>query len=394
MNRIADVIVAGTGPIGLAAALGFAGAGFRVALVGPPVAREDRRTTAIMLPGLAFLGTLGLAEDLKREGAPLVAMRIIDGTGRLVRAAPVIFGAGEIGEEAFGWNIPNRHLLDLLEKAVDAHPAIERHVGLAETWMLSDDMAEARLTSGEALRAPLAVAADGRASSVRAAAGITAHIDPLPQSALALSFRHSRGHNSTCNEFHGEHGPFTQVPLPGDRSSLVWVEKPGEAERLSRLADAALSAAIETRMQSMLGRVEVEPGRQVFPLASVAPSAYGARRVALVGEAAHTIPPIGAQGMNLGLGDVRDLLTAASAHRSDPGAPAVLSAYQRARSFTVGTRSAAVGLLNASLLSSFLPTQIARGLGLATLRGSRQLRALFMREGLEAGGALKRGLAG
>ena len=114
---------------------------------------------------------------------------------------------------------------------------------------------------------------------------------------------HSRPHHDISTEFHTEHGPFTVVPLPGNRSSIVCVVAPDEAERLDRLSGAALDAEIERRCHSILGKVEVEPGHGVFPLMVATAERAAAHRVALVGEAAHVFPPIGAQGLNLGLRD-------------------------------------------------------------------------------------------
>src|SRR6185312_4732740 len=130
---------------------------------------------------------------------------------------------------------------------------------------------------------------------------------------------HTREHGDISTEFHTETGPFTQVPLPGRRSSLVWVVRPQTAAGLMEMRDGVISEEIERRMQSMLGKVEVEPGRQVYPLSSAMPSRFGARRVALVGEAAHVFPPIGAQGLNLGLGDAAALVEKIAANPADPG---------------------------------------------------------------------------
>lgn len=390
-NRI---LVVGTGPVGLLAALALSDQGFPVLLAGPAPNREDRRTTAVMMPGLRFLGTLGVDEALKAAGAPLRAMRILDGTSRLLRSPPVTFRAGEIGEDAFGWNIPNQHLIQVLDDAVSAEPRIERRAALVSRWNLGEDRAVAEFADGTTAEASLVVAADGRTSPAREAAGISVRGATLPQTAMVLSFAHSRDHNFTSTEFHGESGPFTQVPLPGRRSSLVWVERPRRAAQLSALSDDELAELIGSRMQSMLGDVSVEPGRQLFPLSTMSPSRYGARRVALVGEAAHTIPPIGAQGFNLGIRDVRQLMDILAGERGDAGAPAVLERYDAARRFEVMSRSAGVNLLNGSLLSSLLPVQAARSLGLAALSRIAPLRALLMREGLETGSGFRASLPG
>jgi 2-octaprenyl-6-methoxyphenol hydroxylase len=379
-----EILVAGAGPAGMIAALAFAGKGFSVTLAGPPATPDDRRTTALMMPSLAFLKEFRLFDTLAEGAAPLRAMRIVDGTSRLVRSPTVTFRASEIGEAAFGYNIPNKHLLSRLEAAVREHGAIEWRETFVSGYRLSDHEAAAELDGGT-ITARLVVAADGRSSPAREAADIRTHQRGHAQSALVLNFAHTRDHANISTEFHTETGPFTQVPLPGQRSSLVWVVRPETAERLMEMSDGAISGEIEERMQSMLGKVEVEPGRQVYPLSSAMPSRFGARRVALVGEAAHLFPPIGAQGLNLGVRDIQDLLATTRAGRDDPGSPAALLRYDARRRPDIMARSGAVNMLNYSLLSDFLPAQLLRGAGIGLLAGFAPLRGFFMREGLRPG---------
>jgi 2-octaprenyl-6-methoxyphenol hydroxylase len=206
-----------------------------------------------------------------------------------------------------------------------------------------------------------------------------------PQAALVLNFGHRSEHGFTSTEFHTETGPFTQVPLPGNRSSLVWVVKPETAKDLAALDDVTLSERVERQMQSMLGRVSVEPGRQIYPLSAASPGRFAQNRVALVGEAAHVFPPIGAQGLNLGIRDIDDLIGIVGENRGDPGAARVLAAYDSRRRPDILARSGAVNLLNMSLLSDMLPAQMARSAGLNVLGSFAPLRAFFMREGLRPG---------
>lgn len=386
MTAAAEIIVAGTGPAGLMAALALAASGREVALVGPGVNLSDRRTTALMKPSLDFLARIGIADAVDAEGAALKVMRIVDGTARLVRSPTVTFRAAEIGEALFGVNIPNSRLLAILSDAIERTPAIRRVVTTVRSWSLGDEAAVAELDDGGRIGAGLVVAADGRRSPAREAAGIATTTRATGQSALVLNFAHQRDHGGVSTEFHTEAGPFTQVPLPGLRSSLVWVARPATLDATTALDDARLSRTVEDRMQSMLGRVEVEPGRQVYPLSMAMPRGFAARRVVLVGEAAHVFPPIGAQGLNLGIRDIEGLLAALDgAPDGDPGSPAVLSAYERRRRPDITARTVAVDLLNRSLLSDMLPAQLARAAGLALLDAAPPLRSLFMREGLRTG---------
>lgn len=381
--------MAGTGPAGLIAALALAKAGFGITLVGPEIRKDDRRTTALMMPAIQFLDGLGIVEPIRAKTAPLRVMRIVDATKRLIRSPVVTFRASEIGEPAFGFNIPNGVLNDALEASVNAEPGIEWRRTLVTRWEFADDTITAVLEDGSSATGSLAVAADGRTSTAREAAGITTTTHRYEQAALVLTFSHNRGHADTSTEFHTETGPFTQVPLPDDRSSLVWVVTPAEAEELSALEDAELSRRVEDRMQSMLGRVTVEPGRQVYPLSAGLPARFAQNRVALIGEAAHIFPPIGAQGLNLGIRDIQELIDIASKNIDDPGSKVALAAYDRRRRPDIFARTGAVNLLNLSLLSNVIPTQLARSAGLTVLGSFAPLRALFMREGLRPGSGLR-----
>lgn len=382
-----DIIVSGAGPAGMIAALELAAAGRSVTLAGPPSSRDDQRTTALMAPSLDSLDRLGVGAELRRGGAPLKVMRIIDATRRLIRSSPVSFHAAEVGRDAFGWNFPNLALNAALEQAVAEKAGIRRVEAFVTSWTLEPDRVVAGI--GDAtVDARLAVAADGRRSPARDAAGIKVKWQEWPQAALVLTFAHERPHGYVSTEFHTESGPCVQVPLPGDRSSLVWVNAPADAQALMALGDDALALRVEQRLESILGKVTIEGGRQVWPLANAVPERFGARRVALVGETAHVFPPIGAQGLNLSIRDTADLVTA-SGGAADPGAPDVLDRYDRLRRPDVHGRLTAVSMLNRSLLSDLLPVQFARAAGLGLLARVPPLRALFMREGMRPGDGLR-----
>ncbi len=388
-NIVTEILVAGTGPAGMICALAAAKTGTPVTIVGPAVNKSDQRTTALMMPSLDFLGGLMDTGSLLTEAAPLKSMGIIDATARLLRAPTVTFHASEIGQTAFGYNFPNAALNSALENAVNASANIARIEAVVERWSLGSDHAVALLGTGQEICARLAVAADGRNSPARTAAGITCRYTKYPQAALVLSFAHSRPHGFISTEFHTEHGPFTQVPLPGDRSSLVWVQPPEEAQAALELYDDELSRRIEEKMQSMLGTVKVEPGRQVYPLSTSTARRFAAKRVLLAGEAAHVFPPIGAQGLNLGVRDAADLQKCLSAMPGDPGAEGLLNKYHRMRWPDVAVRTGTVDLLNRSLLSSLLPTQFLRSAGLAALDAIPPLRAWAMREGMKPGSGVE-----
>lgn len=366
------------------AALALAKAGQSVTLIGPENG-HDGRTTALMTPALGVLAELDLLQAIEPVAAPLRTMRIIDATSRLLRSPTVTFRASEIGQTHFGLNIPNTALLATLREAVMSSGAITWLQSTVEQWTPERECIHARLADGTIVSARLAIAADGRNSPARAAAGIGVSSRAYRQAALVLNFAHSRDHGDISTEFHTETGPFTQVPLPGHNSSLVWVVTPETARMLADLDDMSLSRRVEERMQSMLGRVTIAPGRQIYPLSAALPARFAQNRVALVGEAAHVFPPIGAQGLNLGIRDVQDLVHMLNEYADDPGSDAALARYDRLRRPDIVARSAGVNLLNRSLLSDLLPAQMARGLGLSLLGSISPLRSFFMREGLSPG---------
>jgi 2-octaprenyl-6-methoxyphenol hydroxylase len=380
-----EVAVVGGGPAGLTTAVAFASAGVETALIakGPPA---DNRTTALWSASIKALEVLEVWRLAKADAAPLTAIRLIDDTRRLIRAPEVLFEAGEIRLDVFGYNIENRYLVAALDQRARGIANLTRIDAAVTQIEPADDAATLRLDNGAAVVARLVAGADGRRSLCRAAAGIATDRHEYPQSALTLNLAHTRPHRDISTEFHTEHGPFTLVPLPGLRSSLVCVVDPRDAEDLAALDDAALSAEVERRSHSMLGKVTVESGRGLFPLGVETARSFGSRRVALIGEAAHVFPPIGAQGLNLGLRDAATIveLVAEARHAGgDPGAADLLARYDRLRRPDVTSRTVAIDLLNRSLLSDFLPVQGARGFGLYLMDRIAPLRRALMREGVE-----------
>jgi 2-octaprenyl-6-methoxyphenol hydroxylase len=380
-----EVAVVGGGPAGLTAAVALAAAGVETTLISAPERWPDNRTTALLMGSVNALEALQVWQACRPYAAPLEAIRMIDATRRLVRAPPVMFEAAEIGVEAFGHNIENRHLMDALDARAAALAHLRRFDAPAVAIEPGEHEVLVVLLGGPRVRARLVIGADGRRSLCRHAAGIRTDGFGYEQTALTVNLQHTRPHDGVSTEFHTETGPLTLVPLPGNRSSLVYVVSPGMAKRLKRFEAPTLAAMIEQRSHSLLGQLSVEGACGVFGLGWERARRLAGRRIALVGEAAHVIPPIGAQGLNIGLRDaatIAELVVAVRRRGGDIGALALTDQYDASRRADVTSRSFAVDLLNRSLLSDFLPVQGARGLALYLLDRIGPLRRAVMREGM------------
>lgn len=387
-----EVVVAGAGPVGLVAAVLVAKTGLKVALIDPlfaskTPARNDARTVALMQGGVRLLVSLGIWPQCKSEAAPLWRMRLIDCTNRFLKAPTVTFDAHELGDEPFAWNVPlgllNQNLyecakgfdnLDLIGGHIEKVTSIGRHVEL------NIDTHPGLITASSV------VAADGRNSLCRDAAFIKVTEWSYPQKAVACSFSHSRPHEDMSIEFHRRAGPLTLVPLDNNRSGLVWIEKPDDADKIFKLSDKEFCQQLEQQSNAVLGKISASTSRGLFPIHGLTARHFAKNRIFLVGEAAHVLPPIGAQGLNLGMRDaalVAELLEDTKNAGEDLGRDSVLQAYDRRRRLDIFPRTVVVDLLNRSLIHNFAPLQGARGLGLFMLNQIGPLRREVMQRGMQ-----------
>ena len=379
-----DVAVVGAGPAGLATGLAMAELGLKAAVIGPPADPRDGRSAALFQGSIQLLKRVGAWPLIESAAEPLDAIRLVDATEALFRAPEVTFEAREIGAEAFGYNVPNSVLTAALEQL--AAKRLTRVVTPAVT-AIEIGTQTVRLVTENAgtISAPLLAAADGRASSSRLAAGIETRSWSYDQAAVVCGFSHSRQHKRISTEFHRRSGPLTVVPGPGQTSNLVWVETPDEARRLEAYSDLEFAAALAHQLSGLLGTLSGFSPRRVFPLSGQTAVMLGKNRVALVGEAGHVMPPIGAQGLNLSLRDAATLAEIAATARDageDIGGPTVLARYDSARRPDVTSRIWTIDLLNRSLISSFAPVHYLRGLGLFALSTLSPLRRYVMRDGM------------
>ena len=381
-----DLVIIGGGLAGQATALALSALPYKIALVSPPPATADGRTVALMPESLDFLTGLGLKPLLEAQGAPLIRLRLIDDSGSLFRPPSALFHARELGLEAFAINIENARLEKGLHEKVQENKRITLISDRFETSFTAPNGRVVTLASGRQFMARLLIAADGRNSKAREALQISSTATPYDQVAVTAIFRHSRPHEHCSTEFHTRSGPFTLVPLPDQHSSLVWLTKPAQGQVLSDMDEAEFSRTCEQQAQSILGTMQLAGRRSLLPMSRLQVEQVETERAVLIGDAAHAFPPIGAQGLNLGLRDAADLVKCLSDHAgkqdNDPGGPAIRNAYAALRKTDIALRLQGVDMLNRSLLSPYLPLDFLRGAGLLALSSIRPLRRYVMEQSI------------
>ncbi|MEM6743894.1 MAG: FAD-dependent monooxygenase [Pseudomonadota bacterium] len=401
-----DVLVVGGGAAGLAAACLFADQGLQTLCVDAAAPRDDAdapgadlRTAALLRPSVEALEGCGAWAHMAGEAAPLWTMRLIDAGGP--EPAPEAretadFVSSEIQDQPFGWNLPNTTIRRaLLARVEEVETCALRAPAALTGLVLREREALATLSDGASVRARLVAAADGRDSAARRLAGLEARRWSYAQKALVFAVTHEVPHEGVSTEIHRTGGPFTLVPLPDGpdgthRSSVVWME---DGPKAVALADAAredlvgFEAALNARSCGVLGRLSLASPVAVWPIVSQLAGRLDGPRLALMGEAAHVVPPIGAQGLNMSIADAAALARlAGEAARAghDPGAPEALARYHRARWPDMALRVTGVDALNRAAMATAQPVRDLRRLGLSALHRLRPARRAAMRLGMGA----------
>lgn len=393
--RDCDILISGGGIAGLTAAAAFGAAGFDVICVdpAPPITERDvdgsdLRTTAFLQPAQELLDRCGLWARLADHAAPLQIMRIVDAGGEMPEPRVVRdFNAADISDRPFGWNLPNW----LLRREMVAHlatlPNVDFRPGTGTKSLFTREI-EARvgLTDGSRIRARLVVAADGRNSPMREAAGIGVHTLRYGQKALAFAVTHPIPHDNVSTEIHRSGGPFTLVPLPDHdgqpSSAIVWMERGPRALELLNMEPDAFGQAMTERSCGLFGPLRLASRRTIWPIISQRAERLAGQRLALIAEAAHVVPPIGAQGLNMSLRDLATLLDLAQARPEGLGDAAMLEAYHKARIRDVELRVWGIDLLNRASMASARPLRDIRAMGLNALYSLPVVRRTLMEMGL------------
>ncbi len=399
MERLdTDIVVAGGGIAGLTAAACFAAEGFQVICVEPqmpgptgPTEGADLRSTAFLEPAIDLLKQAGLWEGLAPLATDLQVMRLADAGGAGPELREVAdFDAAELNRPRFGVNLPNWAIRQQMRAAVPALPGVTLLKGVRVTRATPRTAGMIlALSDGRQLRAPLAVAADGRDSFLRQSAGIGVRRWDYGQRALVFAVSHPIPHENVSTEIHRTGGPFTLVPLPDQNgvphSAVVWMETGPKAAALAEMDTPAFEVALNARACNVLGPLKLASPLAQWPIISQIADRLNAPRLALVAEAAHVMPPIGAQGLNTSLADLRclrDLLGTARATGQDIGAPSLLAHYHRARHAETLARMLGIDLLNRAAMAQDPVLRDLRRLGLRALHDIGPLKKAAMHMGL------------
>jgi 2-octaprenyl-6-methoxyphenol hydroxylase len=383
-----DVTILGGGPVGLLSALCLAKhlpetTTIRL-ITGSRTPPSDGRAAAIIGQSMAVLADLGLAETFRQEGAPLAAIRMIDVTGRLVRAPTTTFRASDAGQDDFGVSLTTASIVRLLGEAIARTGRINVLPIDIESVTRDDSGFVLRDQKGRTHATSFLVAADGQRSLAREAAGIPVRRWSYPQVALTFVVTHERDHDDVSTEFHTADGPFTLVPSGPMTSTVVWMMREEDARRRMELDDVAFARDAERTCKSLLGKLVLSSPRGAYPMGGLLAERFADDGIALVGETGHAFPPIGAQGLNLGFRDA-DTLGRALGHawrNRDGSEPINLAQWDRERRRDAGLRTAGVDAFNRSLLTDFLPAALIRGAGLSLLGNVPPLRRMAMRFGM------------
>jgi 2-octaprenyl-6-methoxyphenol hydroxylase len=407
----ADVCVVGAGPVGGTLACRLAGAGISTIVVDraalPPMEHPafDGRAYAIAAGSRRLLETTGAWDKLPEPACPILNIRVSD--GRLGRPASPLFlhfDHREAGEDAgaFGWMVEARSLRVALNDHMHALPALRVFAPATVAVERGEDGAHVQIVGGPHIACRLVVAAEGRNSPLREAAGIPVTRLPYSQTGIVCAVSHARPHHNTALEHFLPSGPFAQLPMcasadaeeggAANVSAIVWTERTPIAQRMLALDDARLSREIARRLGNHLGDVRIVGRRWSYPLSAMHAHRYFDTRLVLVGDAAHGIHPIAGQGLNLGFRDVialSELVIAASRRGEDVGAPSLLRQYQRQRRPDNLLMLAATDALDRLFSSDNPVLRLARDLGIAAVHRAPRLKRLFMRQamGLASGGA-------
>ncbi|MFL5260180.1 MAG: FAD-dependent monooxygenase [Hyphomicrobiales bacterium] len=403
METGTDIAVIGAALNGLAAALALGGPHARrpveVVIIDRSDPRRfadvafDGRASAITASSKRMLEALGAWDAIAPHAQPMNEIVVTDARGE---ARPALLHFEEQAAPS-AYMVENRHLYATLLDKVLAAANIELRTGTAVTsFAFAPGLARID-AGGTGIRASLVIAADGRDSPARQAAGIKVQGWPYDQMGIVATVAHELPHHGRAEEHFRESGPFAILPLTGNRSSLVWTERTAEARRIMALDDEGFAHELRSRFGTHLGRVTPVGPRHAYPLGLFLAHSFVGKRLALIGDAAHVIHPIAGLGLNLGFRDAAALaecIAEAVALGLDPGGADVLSRYERRRRFDTVATAVATDGLNRLFSNEDAGLRALRDLGLMAVDRIAPLKTLFTREAAGETGQLPKLMRG
>ena len=394
----ADVLVVGGGMVGLALAVALASAGVKVCVVDRAAPQTvlapafDGRASAIAYASRAMLEAIGVWAEVA-ESQPILDIRVSDRESALYAH----YDHRRLGGEPFGAMVENRHLRLALHRSANRTGVRFFAPQSVKALERTDFSTRARLDDGTQITAPLAVAADGARSQIRAMAGIGVRGWRYRQTGIVTTVGHARPHRGIAHERFLHGGPFAILPLTGNRSSLVWTEPTDLAPAIMALPPARFAEELGARFGDFLGPLAVARGRWSYPLSLAQADRYVSHRLALIGDAAHVMHPIAGQGLNLGLRDaaaIAEVIVDARRLGLDPGGASALARYERWRRVDALTLLTVTDGLNRLFSTDFRPAALARDIGLAVVNRLEPVKRLLVNHARGTVGKLPRLLSG
>jgi 2-octaprenyl-6-methoxyphenol hydroxylase len=389
-----DVVIGGGGIAGLALACALAdalGPGARIAVADrgplrPGAGPADARAFAIAAGPKRMLSVLGVWPAIAEHAQPVTAVDVTDSSlDDAFRPVLVSYDNTVDGGEPATWIVEHERLREALLAAAAGRPSILLLGGAAASGFQADEHGvnvDLAPVPGS-VRATLLVAADGRGSQLREAAGIQVVRWSYPQVGIVTTVRHAEPHRSRAVQHFLPSGPFAILPLTDNRSCITWTENAEVANEILARDDAGFLAEVEKRFDYRLGAVALAGPRASWPLDMHLARALVSDRFALIGDAAHGVHPIAGQGLNLGLRDVAaltEIVANAARLGLDIGSAAMLERYERWRRLDAAVSAATFDALNRLFSNDSTLLRSARDFGLGLVERLPALKQLFVTE--------------
>ncbi len=390
------ILIAGLGISGLITACLLAKHDFPVKCFEPASKSNkkklvDRRTTAFLNPAVEIFKEIGVWEEMEKFAQPLSNMEIIDvSNGESTRSVKTPFYAKEISLNEFGFNIPNKEVKNILSNYLENKKNVHCNY---EDKIIShygyDDFISVKTKKGKSFNGKLLIACDGKDSLIRAREKIRTFSTSYNQLALVFEVFHSFNHNNTTTELLNKGGPFTIIPLKRNKgcnySTIVWMDYSKNIRESYDLDQSTFNKILQGKSQNLRGDIKLNSEKQIWPIVTQFANKLYGKRVVLLAESAHVLPPTGAQGLNTSIEDITTLsklLVEARYEEKDIGGKGLLTKYNKDRLNSIGFKTAGMHLLNKISMANNPISQKIRKMALSTISQNFILKSFLMNIGL------------